>query len=66
MRIMAFSPALRLVACLLIAVLALGPRAVAQSLPDLGGPGDVALSPTTERKLGETIVREIRSRTRSR
>lgn len=56
------SPAFRLVAYGLIGALALGPRALAQSLPDLGGPGDVALSPTTERKLGESIVREIRAR----
>jgi len=54
--------AFRLVAYALIGALVLGPRAFAQSLPDLGGPGDVALSPTTERKLGESIVREIRSK----
>jgi predicted Zn-dependent protease len=57
MRIMAF----RLATYGLIAALALGPRAGAQSLPDLGGPGDVALSPVTERKLGESIVRDIRA-----
>lgn len=43
---------------LVIALLA--PRAFAQSLPDLGGPGDAALSPQMERRIGETIVREIR------
>jgi predicted Zn-dependent protease len=42
--------------------LVLGPRALAQSLPDLGGPGDAALSPQVERKIGESIVNEIRSR----
>jgi len=57
MRIMAFRP----VACLLIGALALGPRVAAQSLPDLGGPGEVALSPATERKLGESIVQDIRA-----
>ena len=54
---MAFRP----VACLLIGALALGPRVAAQSLPDLGGPGEVALSPATERKLGESIVQDIRA-----
>jgi predicted Zn-dependent protease len=46
----------------LLAALALGPRALAQSLPDLGGPGDAALSPQLERKIGESIVSDIRSR----
>ena len=53
--------AFRLVAYALIGALALGPRAFAQSLPDLGGPGEVALSPQTERKLGESIVQDIRA-----
>ena len=57
MRIAAF----RLIAYGLSVLLALGPRAFAQSLPDLGGPGDVALSPPMERKLGESIVKDIRS-----
>ena len=41
------------------ALLAL-PRAMAQSLPDLGGPGDAALAPALERRIGESIVRDIR------
>jgi predicted Zn-dependent protease len=49
---------------LVIGVLLLaGPQALAQSsLPDLGGPGDAALSPHFERRIGESIVREIRFR----
>ena len=34
----------------------------AQSLPDLGGAGDAGLSPQTERRIGEAIMREIRFR----
>lgn len=44
----------------LLAVLLLAPRAFGQGLPDLGGPGDAALSPQMERRIGESIVREIR------
>src|SRR4051812_44931408 len=55
---------------LLVAALALAPRAFAQPLlsqasaplPDLGGAGDAILSPQVERRLGESIVREIRFR----
>jgi beta-barrel assembly-enhancing protease len=43
-----------------VVVAALLPRAWAQSLPDLGGPGDAALAPALERRIGESIVREIR------
>jgi len=58
----------------LIAILALAlilePRAFAQPLPpqtaaplpDLGGSGSAALSPGMERRLGESVMREIRSR----
>jgi predicted Zn-dependent protease len=36
-------------------------RALAQNtLPDLGGAGDTALSPQTERRIGESIMRDIR------
>jgi predicted Zn-dependent protease len=43
------------------ALIALAPRAWAQSaLPDLGSAGDLELSPQMERKLGESIVREMR------
>src|SRR5260221_10389417 len=56
--------------CLLAALIALAPRAFAQPLPpqtaaplpNLGGAGDSVLSPQTERRLGESIMREIRSR----
>jgi predicted Zn-dependent protease len=55
MRLSAF-PAL-----LLAALIALGPRAWGQAgLPDLGGTGEAALSPQVERRLGESIVRDMR------
>ena len=44
-----------------ILALAAGP-ALAQSLPDLGGGGDGGLSPQMERRIGESIMREIRFR----
>ncbi|MGH8668364.1 MAG: M48 family metalloprotease, partial [Burkholderiales bacterium] len=34
--------------------------AAAQGLPDLGGSGDTVLSPQMERRLGESIVRDMR------
>jgi len=49
---------------LVIAAIAL-PRAWAQALPDLGGTADAALTPQTERTIGETIMREIRLRERA-
>ena len=43
------------------ALIALAPRAWAQlSLPDLGGASDAELSPQVERRLGESIVRDMR------
>jgi predicted Zn-dependent protease len=33
-----------------------------QGLPDLGGGGDIGLAPQTERRIGESIMREIRFR----
>ena len=48
-------------AWLAAAAIALAPRAFAQTLPDLGG-GDFAISPQLERRIGESIVREIRFR----
>jgi predicted Zn-dependent protease len=56
--------------CLLVALIALAPRAFAQPLPsqtpaplpNLGGAGDSILSPQTERRLGESIMRDIRFR----
>ena len=55
---------------LLVALIALAPRAFAQPLPpqtpaplpNLGGAGDSILSPQTERRLGESIMRDIRFR----
>ena len=48
---------------LLIAVtLWVAPRAWAQALPDLGDPSGGALSPQMERRIGETIARDIRYR----
>jgi predicted Zn-dependent protease len=46
---------------MIAALIALAPRAWPQSsLPDLGGTGDAALSPQVERRMGESIVRDIR------
>jgi predicted Zn-dependent protease len=53
---------MRLLSLLLLAVAMACPRAWAQPLPDLGGTGDAALSPQVERRLGESIVRDIRFR----
>ncbi|MFN2646390.1 MAG: M48 family metalloprotease [Burkholderiales bacterium] len=53
---------MRFAAWTLAAAVALSPRVFAQSLPDLGGTGDVALSPQMERRIGESIVRDIRFR----
>jgi len=53
---------MRLAAWLLAAAVGLAPRAFAQTLPDLGSAGDVALSPQLERRIGEQIVREIKFR----
>jgi beta-barrel assembly-enhancing protease len=55
-----------LIRWLMIVVAAVAPSAFAQTssheLPDLGGTGDAAISPQVERRLGESIVREIRFR----
>jgi predicted Zn-dependent protease len=52
---------MRFLVLLAAALVALGPRAWAQSaLPDLGGAGDAVLSPHMERRLGESIVRDMR------
>src|SRR5207253_10125406 len=53
---------MRLVVWLTAALVCLAPRAFGQSLPDLGGTGDAALSPAVERRIGENIMREIRYR----
>ena len=47
----------------LVAVcIAVAPRAWGQSLPDLGSAGDATLSPQVERRLGESVMRDIRFR----
>lgn len=55
-----------LIRWLIVAAALLAPRAFGQALPvqlpDLGGSGDAALSPQMERRLGESIVQDIRSR----
>lgn len=55
---------MRALAFILLTVIALSPlgagRALAQPLPDLGGSADAILTPQTERRLGERIVREMR------
>ncbi|HUQ12471.1 MAG TPA: hypothetical protein VM146_19350, partial [Steroidobacteraceae bacterium] len=38
------------------------PRAFGQALPELGGTGDASLSPAMERRIGESIMRDIRYR----
>jgi predicted Zn-dependent protease len=54
---------MRKTAFLLATVAALlAPRAVGQSLPDLGSSGDAGLSPQVERRIGESIMRDIRFR----
>jgi len=53
---------MRLIPLVLVAALAVAPSARSQSLPELGGGGDAALSPQVERRLGESIVRDIRYR----
>ena len=52
---------MRLLGWVATAALAVAPRAFGQALPDLGG-GDLALSPQLERRIGEQVVREIKSR----
>ena len=51
---------MRVLAIFAAAAIALAPRAWAQALPDLGGTGEAALSPQVERRLGESIVRDMR------
>ena len=47
---------------LLAGLLAWAPRAPAQPLPELGDAAGAAISPQVERRIGESIVREIRYR----
>ena len=53
---------MRALLLLVVAVFACGGGAAAQSLPDLGSAADTALSPQLERRIGESIVRDIRFR----
>ena len=53
---------MRITAFLLAVLVTLAPRAMGQALPDLGSSGDVTLSPQLERRIGESIMREIRFR----
>jgi len=54
---------MRLAVAFALALALAAPRALPQSaLPDLGGTADATLSPQMERKIGEEIVQEIRSR----
>ena len=53
---------MRKTAFLLAILVLLAPRAMGQSLPDLGSSGDAGLSPQVERRIGESIMRDIRFR----
>ena len=53
---------MRLAPWLTLLAMLLAPRAAGQGLPELGGPGDAAISPQVERRIGESVMREIRSR----
>ena len=53
---------MRLAPWLTVLAVALAPRVIAQALPELGGPGDAAISPQVERRIGESLMREIRAR----
>ncbi len=47
---------------LVASLLAFAPRVPAQGLPDLGDAGQATLSPQMERRIGESIMRDIRQR----
>jgi len=47
---------------LVAACIAVAPRAWGQQLPDLGSVGDTTLSPQMERRIGESVMRDIRFR----
>jgi predicted Zn-dependent protease len=53
---------MRILGFLVALALGLAPRAFAQGLPDLGDATASALPPQIERRIGEDIVRDIRSR----
>jgi predicted Zn-dependent protease len=52
---------MRLTSLLLAALLAFAARAAAQQLPELGDAAGAAIAPQLERRIGESIVREIRA-----
>jgi predicted Zn-dependent protease len=53
---------MRFLACALAALLAILPRASAQTLPDLGDSSGADLPPQVERRIGESLARDIRLR----
>lgn len=53
---------MRILLILLALAAILAPRAMAQALPDLGDGAGGILPPVIERKIGESIIREIRQR----
>ena len=53
---------MRILLILLALAATLAPRAMAQSLPDLGDGAGGILPPLVERKIGESIIRDIRQR----
>jgi predicted Zn-dependent protease len=48
--------------CIIALLLTFAAGARSQGLPDLGGTGEATLTPQVERRIGESIVREIRFR----
>jgi len=53
---------MRTLALACAASLVLAPRALGQALPDLGSAADAPISPQMERRIGESVVRDIRAR----
>ena len=53
---------MRTLAWLGAALLTLAPRALGQALPDLGSVADTTITPQLERRIGESVVRDIKSR----
>ncbi|MGH8709258.1 MAG: M48 family metallopeptidase, partial [Burkholderiales bacterium] len=53
---------MRFTSLLLAGLMALAARAAAQQLPELGDAAGAAIAPQVERRIGESIVREIRYR----
>jgi len=53
---------MRILALACAAALVLAPRALGQALPDLGSAADAPISAQMERRIGESVVRDIRTR----